>query len=512
MKVFQNLRMDLARCGCAPVVAAVQGDTNTRVLVVSLYDSGAAWEIPEGVIVDVAFKKPDGTQGVYSRLPDGSSATSFEGNVLTAILAPQALTCPGKVVAAFVFHKEGEKTLASFPFTITVTANPAEGAERSEDYFNPTFGELVAEVEALKDLLAEGGGGGGGTGPQGEPGKDGVSVSHFWDGTKLVVSSASGTSSADLKGEPGKDGVSVTHRWEGTRLYVTSASGTSSADLQGPGGTGGGGGGTGADGADGFSPIATVTQTDSGAIISITDKNGTTTAEILNGEDGADGTMTFADLTEEQKASLKGDKGDTGASGKDGTSVTHSWNGSVLTITSASGTSSADLKGPKGDKGDPGSGGGSGGDSVWTESTDHPGCFYRNVDGEVEWLNPPMVAGVPYRTAERHCNKPVYKILVDMCDEDYQLHDEDGYTIGYEGSVSLYWSDGEIGGTDAAVAQAIIDYSMWGHSIMGPMWSPITFSDFPGNSYFSLDEAVPSWKIDGSEVEIVMLTVSFILG
>ena len=35
---------------------------------------------------------------------------------------------------------------------------------------------------------------------------DGVSVTHKWDGTVLKVTSASGTSSADLKGEPGKDG------------------------------------------------------------------------------------------------------------------------------------------------------------------------------------------------------------------------------------------------------------------------------------------------------------------
>lgn len=43
----------------------------------------------------------------------------------------------------------------------------------------------------------------------------------------------------------------------------------------------------GQDGADGFSPVATVTQTQSGATISITDKNGTTTANITNGQDGA---------------------------------------------------------------------------------------------------------------------------------------------------------------------------------------------------------------------------------
>ena len=49
-----------------------------------------------------------------------------------------------------------------------------------------------------------------------------------------------------------------------------------------------------------------------------------------------------------------GVNGKDGAPGKDGTSATHSWNGTVLTITSASGTSSADLKGDKGDKGEQG--------------------------------------------------------------------------------------------------------------------------------------------------------------
>jgi len=48
-------------------------------------------------------------------------------------------------------------------------------------------------------------------------------------------------------------------------------------------------GAAGAAGADGFSPVATVTQTASGATISITDKTGTTTADIANGQDGAPG-------------------------------------------------------------------------------------------------------------------------------------------------------------------------------------------------------------------------------
>lgn len=47
-------------------------------------------------------------------------------------------------------------------------------------------------------------------------------------------------------------------------------------------------GGNAENGEDGFSPIATVTQTNTGAVISITDKNGTTTATITNGKDGQD--------------------------------------------------------------------------------------------------------------------------------------------------------------------------------------------------------------------------------
>lgn len=42
-------------------------------------------------------------------------------------------------------------------------------------------------------------------------------------------------------------------------------------------------------GADGFSPVANVQQTASGAVVTITDKDGTTTATITNGVDGQDG-------------------------------------------------------------------------------------------------------------------------------------------------------------------------------------------------------------------------------
>ena len=59
-----------------------------------------------------------------------------------------------------------------------------------------------------------------------------------------------------------------------------------------PGGGGSGGSG-GIPGADGFSPIATVVSTEDGALITITDKNGTTEVAVPNGRDGADGKSAY---------------------------------------------------------------------------------------------------------------------------------------------------------------------------------------------------------------------------
>ena len=52
----------------------------------------------------------------------------------------------------------------------------------------------------------------GDTGDTGDTGANGVSCTHSWNGTTLIVTSASGTSSADLKGDKGDkgDGVSFT--------------------------------------------------------------------------------------------------------------------------------------------------------------------------------------------------------------------------------------------------------------------------------------------------------------
>ena len=44
------------------------------------------------------------------------------------------------------------------------------------------------------------------------------------------------------------------------------------------------------------------------------------------------------------------------------------------------------------------------------ESDDYAGCYYRIIDGETEWINPPMLNEVEYRTTERYLGKPVYTL------------------------------------------------------------------------------------------------------
>ena len=85
--------------------------------------------------------------------------------------------------------------------------------------------------------------------------------------------------------------IAVEHGFVGTEAQWL-------ASLQGAQGIQGEKGDKGAAGADGFSPVATVTQTASGATVSITDKNGTTTANISNGADGQDYVLTAQDKSD----------------------------------------------------------------------------------------------------------------------------------------------------------------------------------------------------------------------
>lgn len=152
--IITKLReMDLLEPPVQEPVHAVQCDANTRAVAVTLTAGGVVWEPPAGVNISVAFKKPDGKKGWYDKLPDGSSACSVSGNVVTAILAPEALTAAGKVDAVLVFQDKDLNQLATFGFTILVEPNPAAGREISNDYYN--YSTMEAVNQAMDSFFAQ---------------------------------------------------------------------------------------------------------------------------------------------------------------------------------------------------------------------------------------------------------------------------------------------------------------------------------------------------------------------
>ncbi len=123
----------------------------------------------------------------------------------------------------------------------------------------------------------------------------------------------------------------------------------------------------GADGADGISPTVSISKADGVTTVTITDKDGTHTAEIADGAKGEKGDTgaqgdtgaTGAQGIQGEKGDKgdtgaqgiqgeKGEKGDTGAAGADGYSptatVTKSGDTATITVTDKSGTTTAEVK------------------------------------------------------------------------------------------------------------------------------------------------------------------------
>lgn len=139
------------------------------------------------------------------------------------------------------------------------------------------------------------------------------------------------------KGEPGEPGytpvkgvdyndgvspsISVTNITGGHRVSITDASGTKTFDVMdgedglpgepGQPGQRGEKGDTGAAGDDGFSPIASVSKSGKIATITVTDKNGTTTAQVSDGEDGQSADMSLYRTSADQDVIDAGKLGNT---------------------------------------------------------------------------------------------------------------------------------------------------------------------------------------------------------
>ena len=149
MKITHKIDIYLDDYRPTPEIVVMQCDANTRELQFSLYAANQPWRVPGEAKLYVYYRKPDGTGGFYDTLPDGAAACAVTDNIITAILAEQVLTVPGKVPVS-VSIQDGGRVLSTFTVQLNVKPNPGIGAAESEDYFC-----IKAAITAAKKAAAQ---------------------------------------------------------------------------------------------------------------------------------------------------------------------------------------------------------------------------------------------------------------------------------------------------------------------------------------------------------------------
>lgn len=155
MQITQSINMDLVHPCSMPRLTAVQGDSGTRLVAISLFCEGEAWPIPAKASARIRYRKPDGTGGSYDTTPEGKSAWQAKDNVLTVELTRQMLAVPGCVIAQAELELDTE-ILATFSFQIIVEENPAADIPASADYIN-WAGWLEAQLQKQLEQLQKDG-------------------------------------------------------------------------------------------------------------------------------------------------------------------------------------------------------------------------------------------------------------------------------------------------------------------------------------------------------------------
>nr|DAT26652.1 MAG TPA: tail protein [Caudoviricetes sp.] len=148
MAITHTIRLDMQQPGTRQLIYAKQGDTE-RKLEISLYNGGTAFDVQAtGYTRLICFCKPDGTGGVYDKMPDNSDATTVTDNLVTAKLHPQMFTCAGSVLCELRMTTSAGVQLGTWSWIIQVEPTVTSGIT-SEDYYK------FASIDSLRAALVK---------------------------------------------------------------------------------------------------------------------------------------------------------------------------------------------------------------------------------------------------------------------------------------------------------------------------------------------------------------------
>lgn len=155
MNIKQAIALNLSADGIPPRLHMVQGDSNTRAIVATLWDDAQPYTVPSGATLMLRFRKPDGTGGLYDTT-EGGAAIAYSGSTVTIPVATQVLTVAGSVYAQLDIYGDGSaakaQRLATFRCVIEVTPSVyPDAAIISSDYYNV----LTADIAAAKTAATQ---------------------------------------------------------------------------------------------------------------------------------------------------------------------------------------------------------------------------------------------------------------------------------------------------------------------------------------------------------------------
>lgn len=161
LTVKQAVQLSMTLNGVPPTLHMVQGDTNSRTIVATLWNGAQPYSIPAGAAIMVRFRKPDGTGGLYDAT-EGGNKVSYAGSIVTAPVAAQILAVAGDVFAEIdIFGSSSgaaAERLATFRFIVEVAPCVLPDAQIiSSDYYNILAGDIAgakAAADQAKDYAA----------------------------------------------------------------------------------------------------------------------------------------------------------------------------------------------------------------------------------------------------------------------------------------------------------------------------------------------------------------------